>query len=92
MIKTLNKLEIEGDFLNLIKEATKTPLAGMAQWIDRQSGNQKVTCLIPSQGTCLSCCQVPSWGQERGMMFLSLPFSLPSPLPKNKILKKNTHS
>ena len=37
--------------------------------------------------------QVPSRGCVRGnhtLMFLSLSFSLPSPLSKNKILKKNT--
>ena len=30
-------------------------LAGVAQWIECQTANQKVTGLIPSQGTCLGC-------------------------------------
>ena len=30
-------------------------LAGMAQWIEGRPTNQSVTCLIPSQGTCLGC-------------------------------------
>ena len=30
-------------------------LAGVAQWIEGRPTNQSVTCLIPSQGTCLGC-------------------------------------
>ena len=30
-------------------------LAGVAQWIECGPGNQRVTGLIPSQGTCLGC-------------------------------------
>ena len=30
-------------------------LAGVAQWTERQPANQRVTGLIPSQGTCLGC-------------------------------------
>ena len=30
-------------------------LAGLAQWIELEPGNQRVTGLIPSQGTCLGC-------------------------------------
>ena len=30
-------------------------LAGVAQWIERQTANQRVASLIPSQGTCLAC-------------------------------------
>ena len=30
-------------------------LAGVAQWIEHQSANQRVTSPIPSQGTCLGC-------------------------------------
>ena len=35
------------------KKMTKAALAGVAQWIERQPVNQRVTGLIPSQGTCL---------------------------------------
>ena len=30
-------------------------LAGVAQWIEHQPANQRVTGSIPSQGTCLGC-------------------------------------
>ena len=30
-------------------------LAGVTQWIERGPANQRVTGLIPSQGTCLGC-------------------------------------
>ena len=30
-------------------------LAGVAQWIECPPANQRVTGLIPSQGTCLGC-------------------------------------
>ena len=30
-------------------------LAGVAQWIEHQPVNQRVTSSIPSQGTCLGC-------------------------------------
>ena len=66
----------------------------MAQWTECWPVNQRVASSIPSQGTCLVVGQVPSWGCGRGnhiLMFLSLSFSLPSPLSKNKpnkILKK----
>ena len=67
-----------------------TALAGVGQWFKHQPVNQKVTSSIPSQGTCPGC-EVPSWGCAKGNqqtplapIFLSLSFSLPSPLSKNK--------
>ena len=39
-------------------ETLKMPpvtLAGVAQWIEHWPANQRVTGLIPSQGTCLGC-------------------------------------
>ena len=33
----------------------KRALAGVAQWIECQTANQRVTSSIPSQGTCLGC-------------------------------------
>ena len=62
-------------------------LAGVAQWIEHQPVNQRVTGSIPSHSTCLVCGHIPIWGCVRGnhtLMFLSLSFSLPSPLSKNK--------
>ena len=65
-------------------------LAGVSQWIEHRPVNQRVTGWIPSQGTCLGCSQVSSKGHLRGnhtLVFLSLSFSLPSPLSKNKEIK-----
>ena len=65
----------------------KSALAGVAQWTEHQPVNQRVVGSIPNQGTCLGWDQVPSWGCVRGnhtLMFLSLSFSLPPPLSKNK--------
>ena len=64
-------------------------LAGVAQRIEHQPANQRVTSWIPSQGACLGCepGQVPSGGHVRGnhtLMFLSLSFSFPSPISKNE--------
>ena len=30
-------------------------LAGVTQWIEHRPANQRVACMIPSQGTCLGC-------------------------------------
>ena len=55
-------------------------LAGVAQWTERQSVNQKVAGSVPSQGTCLGCGPGPwlgaaSWCVSHTSMFLSLSFS-----------------
>ena len=57
--------------------------ASEAQWIECRPASQRVAGSIPSQGTCLACGPGLSRGRIRGnhtMMFLSLSFSLPSPL------------
>ena len=62
-------------------------LVGAAQWTECRPANQRVTGLIPSQGTCLGCGPGPQWGRARGnhtVMFLSLSFSLFSLFSKNK--------
>ena len=41
-------------FLGNIKKLCLAP-AGVSQWIERRPVNQRVTVLIPSQGTCLGC-------------------------------------
>ena len=59
-------------------------LDGVAQWTECWPVNQRVTISIPSQGTCLGCRPGPQLGCTRGnhtLMFLSLFFSLPFPLP-----------
>ena len=59
-------------------------LAGVAQWIECQPVNQKVTGLIPGQGTCLVVGPVPRRGCLRGnQLFLShIDVSLP-PFPSS---------
>ena len=62
-------------------------LAGVAQRVEHQTANQKVAGSILSQGTYLGCGPAPHLGAcVRGnqSMFLSLSFSLPSPLSKSK--------
>ena len=66
------------------------PLAGVAQWIECQPANQRVTSSIPSQGTCLGCRAGSQWGLVRGnhtLMFLSLSPSLPLSLKINLFKK-----
>ena len=61
-------------------------LAGIAQWIEHRPSNQRVTSLIPRQGSCLDCGPGPSRGHVRRnhtLMFLSSP-SLPLSLKINK--------
>ena len=56
-------------------------LAGVAQWIEHQPVNQKVTSLIPGQGTCLGCrsgLQLQTC--KRQLIDVSLPLFLP-PFP-----------
>ena len=60
-------------------------LAGVAQWIEHWSAIQRVTGSIPSQAHAWVAGRVPGRGHARGdhtLMFLSLSFSLPSPLQK----------
>ena len=53
---------------------TKIALAGVAQWIGHPPTNQKVTSLIPSQGTCLGCGPGPQLlACERQRIGVSLP-------------------
>ena len=69
-------------------------LAGVAQWIECQPVNQKVTGLIPSQGTCLGFRPGPHLGaHERQPIDVSLTHlcfspslspSLPFSLNRNK--------
>ena len=57
-------------------------LAGVAQWIEGRSVNQRVTGSIPSQGTCLGCGPGPQRGahERQPHIDVSLPlFLLPFP-------------
>ena len=57
-------------------------LAGVAQWIDCWSVNQRATGSISSQGTCLGCGPGPHLGawQRQSHIDISLPLFLP-PFP-----------
>ena len=70
-----------------VKES-KGALVGVAQWIGHQTVKQRITSLIPSQGTCLGCGPGPQWGahERRPHIKVSLPFFLP-PFPPIKINK-----
>ena len=61
-------------------------LAGVAQWIERQPVYQRVTSLIPSQGTCLGCEPGPQQGayERQPHIDVSFSFSLPSCLSESK--------
>ena len=65
-----------------------TALAGVAQWIECQPTHQRVTSLIPSQGTYLGCGPGPQLGVcgRQPHIDVSLPFfpSLPLSLKRNK--------
>ena len=75
----------------------KSALAGVVQWIECWPVNWGVTCLVPSQGTCLGCGLGPWLGacKRQPRINVSLPLFLPpSPLSKNKTNKnllKNQH-
>ena len=71
----------------LLSIKTSGALAGVAQWIECQPVNRKVTASIPSQGTCLGCRPGPQLGEcKRQWIGVSLPFflSLPLSLKVNK--------
>ena len=65
-------------------------LAGVAQWTECRPANQKVTGLIPSQGTCLGCRPGLQLGADkRQLINVSLThqcfsLSLPPLMSKNK--------
>ena len=63
-------------------EMQLTALAGVAEWIECQPVNQRVTGLIPSQGTCLGCGPGPQLGvyNRQPHVNVSLPLFLP-PFP-----------
>ena len=51
-------------------------LAGVAQWIEHGPVNQRVTGLIPSQGTCLGYGPSPWWGMQERQPHIDVSFPL----------------
>ena len=74
-------------FMSMIKKINDA-LADMAQWIEHLPENQRVIVWIPSQSTCLGSGPGPQQmackRQPHTLMFLSISFSLSSPLFKIK--------
>ena len=61
---------------------TRFGLAGVAQWTEHQSVNQRVAGSIPSQGTCLGCRLGPQLEAcERQSVYVSLACQCFSPTP-----------
>ena len=57
-------------------------LAGVAQWFEHQPANQRVTSLIPSQGTGLGCGPGPQQGTHERQLHIEVSLLLflpPSP-------------
>ena len=68
-------------------ENHRAALAAAAQWIEHWPVSQRSPVQFPLRAHAWVAGQVPTQGHMRGtltLMFLSLSFSLPSPLPENK--------
>ena len=65
-------------------------LADVAQWIERQPANQRVTGSIPCQGTCLGCGPGPQHGAHKRQPHIDifLPLFLPPSPSKNELKNK----
>ena len=61
----------------------KNALAGVAQWIECRTVNQRVASWIPIKGTCLGCRSGPQWG-PREISTTHINTSLPPFPSKNK--------
>ena len=70
-----------GQFLFFLKNFIYLALAAMAQWIEGRPVNQRVTSLIPSQGTCLGCRPGPQQGAQERQPHIDV--SLPPALSKS---------
>ena len=62
----------------------KIALDGVAQWIESRPANQRVTSLIPSQGTCQGCRPGPQLGMRKRQPHIDFSPSLPLSLKINK--------
>ena len=81
------------DLSFVVKKIRNSALAGIGQWIELQTANQRVAGSVPSQGTCLGGRLGAQWGgtwvaTTHWCYSLSLSPSLLLSLKINKILKK----
>ena len=72
---------------NNLSKKVKIALAGVARWIECWPVNQRVTGLIPSQGTCLGCGPGPWWGVHERQPHIDVSLPLVRPSPRSKINK-----
>ena len=84
-----SRAEIHGQFLGLLLQrhhlrSIHMALASVAQWIECYPANQRVTSLIPNQGTCLGCRPGPQWGVYEKQPHIDVSLSLPLCLKINK--------
>ena len=75
-------------YVSFIKKKEKQAVAGVGYWVECQPVNQKITSLIPGQGTCLGCRPGPQlgclWEATSWCFSPSLSLSLPLSLEMNK--------
>ena len=74
-----NSAQYEKKGKGISSKEPDSALAGVAQWIELQTANQRVAGLIPSQGTCLGCGPGPQEGAPKRQPHIdvSLPLFLP---------------
>ena len=77
-------MEYYSAFKKKKREEIRPGWCGSVDWA--RAANLRVTGSIPSQGTCLGCRPHPQWGphERQPHIDISLSFSFPSPLSKNK--------
>ena len=72
--------------IGLLWEKNIFSLAGVAQWIENQTENQRVASSIPSKGTYLCYGPGPQWGVFERQPYIDVSLFLP-PFPSLKINK-----
>ena len=86
-----NQKQTYNGILFCLKKEGNLALTGVAHWVRHHPANQRVFSLIPRQGPCLGCRPGPHLGGVQQatngnfsctLIFISLPFFLPSLLSK----------
>ena len=73
-----NAIPSNNDITSNDEDNNSVALAGVAQWIEHGTANQRVAGSIPSQGTCLGCRPGPQQGvcKRQPHIDVSLPLFL----------------